>query len=72
MPMNKNTSKEIQVIESAHPYAMLDNDLPTMMSLVYQMLAKEGVTPQKPLFVIYPDDDEEKPKGKRLPRKKKK
>lgn len=71
MQKNKNTSQEIRVIKSAHPYAMLDNDLPTMMSLVYQLLAKEGIAPKQPLFVSY-SDDAEKPKGKRARRKQQK
>jgi hypothetical protein len=66
--MPKTNSPKIEIVETAHPYAMLDNDLPTMMSLVYQLLAKEGITPKRPLFVTY-SDDAEKPKGKRRPRK---
>ncbi len=69
--MPKTNHPKIEIVETAHPYAMLDNDLPTMMSLVYQLLAKEGITPTQPLFVTY-SDDAEKPKGKRLPRKKQK
>jgi hypothetical protein len=70
--MLKTNSQEIEIVESAHPYAMLDNDLPTMMSLVYQMLAKDGITPKQPLFVSYSDDEPGKPKGKRVRRKKQK
>jgi hypothetical protein len=72
MPKNKKTSQEIKVVETIHPYAMLDNDVPAMMSLVYQMLAGRGITPKHPLFVTYPDDGAGKPKGKRSPRKKQK
>jgi hypothetical protein len=70
--MPKTNSLKIEIVETAHPYAMLDNDLPIMMSLVYQLLAKEGITPKQPLFVSYSDDDKEKPKGKRARRKKQK
>jgi hypothetical protein len=67
--MLKTNSPEIEIVESAHPYAMLDNDLPTMMSLVYQLLAKDGITPKQPLFVSYSDDEPGKPKGKRARQK---
>jgi hypothetical protein len=67
--MPKTNSPKIKIVETAHPYAMLDNDLPAMVSLVYQMLANAGITPKQPPFVTYSDDDAEKPKGKRRPRK---
>jgi hypothetical protein len=71
MPNNKKTSHEIRVVEGVHPYTMLDSDLPIIISLIYQILTKEGIAGQKPLFVIY-SDDEEKPEGKRPHRKKQK
>jgi hypothetical protein len=67
--MPKTNSPKIEIVETAHPYAMLDNDLPTMMSLVYQLFAKESITATQPLFVTYSDGDKEKPRGKRRPRK---
>jgi len=69
--MPKTNAPKIEYVVVAHPYAMLDNDLPTMMSLVYQLLAKEGIAPKQPLFVSY-SDDAVKPKGKRVRRKRQK
>jgi hypothetical protein len=70
--MPKINSPKIDIVETAHPYPMLDNDLSTVMSLIYELLAKEGITPKQSLFVSYSDDEPGKPKGKRARRKKQK
>lgn len=56
--MTKNINEEVELGKTAHPYALLDNDLPAMISLVYRQLKKQGIVPKYPLFRIYAEENQ--------------